>query len=91
MFVFLILAVYILEPMSARAATNYNSMTLAEMRQELARLKQEKADNEHQQEVYLGLLDAVNSGEISQERIDESVKRIIKVKLLHLYQWYNLA
>ena len=40
---------------------------------------------EHQQEVYLGLLDAVNSGEISQERIDESVKRIIKVKLLHLY------
>ena len=32
---------------------------------------------EHQQEVYLGLLDAVNSGEISQERIDESVKRII--------------
>ena len=41
---------------------------------------------EHQQEVYLGLLDAVNSGEISQERIDESIKRIIKVKLLHLYQ-----
>lgn len=41
---------------------------------------------EHQKEVYLGLLDAVNSGEISQERIDESVKRIIKVKLLHLYQ-----
>lgn len=41
---------------------------------------------EHQQEVYLGLLDAVNSGKISQERIDESVKRIIKVKLLHLYQ-----
>lgn len=41
---------------------------------------------EHQQEVYLGLLDAVNSGEISQERIDESVKRIIKVKLLYLYQ-----
>lgn len=41
---------------------------------------------EHQQEVYLGLLDAVNSGEISQEHIDESVKRIIKVKLLHLYQ-----
>lgn len=40
----------------------------------------------HQQEVYLGLLDAVNSSEISQERIDESVKRIIKVKLLHLYQ-----
>lgn len=41
---------------------------------------------EHQQEVYLGLLDAVNNGEISQERIDKSIKRIIKVKLLHLYQ-----
>lgn len=41
---------------------------------------------QHQQEVYLGLLDAVNSGEISQERIDESVKRIVKAKLLHLYQ-----
>lgn len=39
----------------------------------------------HQQDVYLGLLDAVNSGEISQERIDESVKRIVKAKLLHLY------
>lgn len=34
---------------------------------------------EHQQEVYLGLLDAVNSGEISQERIDESVKRNINM------------
>lgn len=41
---------------------------------------------EHQQEVYLGLLDAVNNGEISQQRIDESVKRIVKAKLLHLYQ-----
>lgn len=39
----------------------------------------------HQQDVYLGLLDAVDSGEISQERIDESVKRIVKAKLLHLY------
>lgn len=50
MFVFLILAMYILEPMRVQA-TNYNSMTLAQMRQELARLKQEKANNEHQQEV----------------------------------------
>lgn len=41
---------------------------------------------EHEQEVYLGLLDAVNNGEISQQRIDESVKRIVKAKLLHLYQ-----
>ena len=41
---------------------------------------------EHQQDVYLGLLDAVDNGEISQERIDQSVKRIVKAKLLHLYK-----
>lgn len=41
---------------------------------------------QHEQDVYLGLLDAVNNGEITQERIDESVKRIVKIKLLHLYQ-----
>ena len=39
---------------------------------------------EHETDAYLGLLDAVNNGEISQERIDESVKRIVKAKLLHL-------
>lgn len=38
----------------------------------------------HEEEVYMGLLDAVKKGEISQNRIDESVKRIIKVKLQHL-------
>lgn len=41
---------------------------------------------QHEQDVYLGLLDAVDNGEISQQRIDESVKRIVKAKLLHLYQ-----
>lgn len=40
---------------------------------------------QHEQDVYLGLLDAVDNGEISQQRIDESVKRIVKAKLLHLY------
>lgn len=39
---------------------------------------------EHETDVYLGLLDAVNNGEISQERINQSVKRIVKAKLLHL-------
>ena len=38
----------------------------------------------HEEEAYMGLLDAVKKGEISQNRIDESVKRIIKVKLQHL-------
>lgn len=40
---------------------------------------------EHEQDIYMGILDAVKAGEISQERIDESVKRIVKMKLLHLY------
>ena len=39
---------------------------------------------EHETDVYLGMLEAVDNGEISQERIDESVKRIVKAKLLHL-------
>lgn len=39
---------------------------------------------EHETDVYLGLLDAVNKGEISLDRIDESVKRIVRAKLLHL-------
>ncbi len=34
-----------------------------------------------QQKIYLGILDAVESGEISQERIDDSVRRILKMKL----------
>jgi len=40
----------------------------------------------HQQEVYLGLLEAAEKGLISRERIDESVKRIIKVKIRKLMQ-----
>lgn len=37
----------------------------------------------HEIDVYLGLLDAVESGEIPMERIDASVRRIVKAKLLH--------
>ena len=36
-------------------------------------------------EAYQGVLDAVNSGEISEERINESVTRILKVKCKNLY------
>lgn len=39
---------------------------------------------EHEEDVYMGILDAVKRGEIKEERIDESVRRIIKAKLLHL-------
>ena len=38
----------------------------------------------HEQDVYNGLLKAVKNGEISEERIDESVRRILKVKLNNL-------
>ena len=34
-----------------------------------------------QEEVYLGILEAVQRGEISESRIDESVRRILKMKL----------
>ena len=39
---------------------------------------------EHETELYLGLLAAVKQGDISEDRINESVKRIVKAKLLHL-------
>ena len=38
----------------------------------------------HQQEIYLGILDAVKNGTISEERINESVKRIVRAKLRYL-------
>ena len=38
-------------------------------------------DYSHEQEVYLGILEAVQNGEISEERINESVRRILKSKL----------
>ena len=41
-------------------------------------------DYAHEQEVYLGILEAVQKGEISEERINESVRRILKVKLENL-------
>lgn len=37
----------------------------------------------HAEEAYMGIYDAVRSGAVSEERINESVRRIIKAKLLH--------
>jgi beta-N-acetylhexosaminidase len=37
----------------------------------------------HETDVYLGILEAAEKGIISEERINESVKRIVKMKLLH--------
>ncbi len=39
---------------------------------------------QHQQDVYMGILEAVKSGKISEERLDESVRRVLKMKLTHL-------
>ena len=41
-------------------------------------------DYQHEQEVYLGILEAVQNHEISEERINESVRKILKVKLNNL-------
>lgn len=38
---------------------------------------------ENQEAVYMGILEAVLDGSISEERLDESVRRVIKAKLLH--------
>ena len=40
---------------------------------------------DHAREVYHGVLQALRDGIISQERIDASLKRILRVKLQHLY------
>ena len=39
---------------------------------------------QHQQDVYMGILEDVKSGKISEERLDESVRRVLKMKLTHL-------
>ena len=37
----------------------------------------------HEEEVYMGIKDAVDAGEISEERLDASVRRIVLAKLAH--------
>ena len=39
---------------------------------------------DHEIEVYNGILSAVRDGSISKDRIDSSVKRIVRAKLMHL-------
>ncbi|SDP66726.1 glycoside hydrolase family 3 protein [Selenomonas ruminantium] len=38
---------------------------------------------EHAEQAYMGIYDAVKAGTISEARLDESVRRVIKAKLLH--------
>ena len=37
----------------------------------------------HEEDVYMGILNAVKSGEITEERINNSVRRILRIKLSH--------
>ena len=41
-------------------------------------------DYEHETEVYMGMLEALKKGRLSEERINESVRRVIKMKLKYL-------
>jgi len=41
-------------------------------------------DYEHETDVYMGLLEAVKDGKLSEERINESVRRVIRMKLRYL-------
>ncbi|WP_423902081.1 glycoside hydrolase family 3 N-terminal domain-containing protein, partial [Colibacter massiliensis] len=41
-------------------------------------------DYEHERKVYNGILQALHRGRIGRERLDASVKRIVKTKLLNL-------
>ena len=38
---------------------------------------------EHEEDIYMGILEAAQNGEISEAQIDASVKRIVKAKLAH--------
>ena len=37
----------------------------------------------HEEDVYMGLKDAVDAGEITEDRLNESVRRIVMAKLAH--------
>ena len=38
---------------------------------------------EHENDIYMGILEAAQNGEISEAQIDASVKRIVKAKIAH--------
>lgn len=40
-------------------------------------------DYQHAEDAYMGILEAVQSGKISNKRLEESVRRVVKAKLLH--------
>ena len=43
-----------------------------------------KYEYDHEIAVYNGILQAVQNGNISQEQLDDSVRKVIRAKLLHL-------
>lgn len=39
---------------------------------------------EHEQDIYMGILDAVKDGTISEDRLNDSVRRVLRAKLANL-------
>lgn len=75
-----IIEIYVL-PMPVRAATNYNDMTLKEMKEELEDLKQQKKNNEHEQEVTEAEKEAKNKAIAdTYYKIEENRKQIEAAK-----------
>ena len=92
--VIFIIGIYVL-PLPVNAATNYNDMTLKEMKEELENLKQQKEENAHEQEVTEAEKEAKNKAiadtyfkieenrkqiEAAKQDIEESQQRISELE-----------
>ena len=78
--VMFIIGIYVL-PTPVRAVTNYNDMTLKEMKEELENLKEQKKDNAHEQEVTEAEKEAKNKAIAdTYYKIEENRKQIEEAK-----------
>ena len=79
--VIFIIGIHVLPPLPVSAATNYNDMTLKEMKEELENLKQKKEDNKHEQEVTEAEKEAKNKAIAdTYYKIEENRKQIEEAK-----------
>ena len=79
--VIFIIGIHVLPPLPVSAATNYNDMTLKEMKEELENLKQKKEDNKHEQEVTEAEKEAKNKAIAdTYYKIEENRKQIEETK-----------
>ena len=81
--VIFIIGIHVLPPLPVSAATNYNDMTLKEMKEELENLKQKKEDNKHEQEVTEAEKEAKNKAIailiIRLKKIENKLKKLNKI------------